>query len=141
MSNEFNRILPDNPCGKVGLAESQLWNGELIKSTLVVIFSSQETPVGDGSWYWKIDNPRTLRDITRLLIILKERANTINGSEQNDPWVQEPRNRIPTDYVASQDAFDNDGQNYHTGNTKHNYTIGWFTEITWFPITSTNTSR
>ena len=39
----------------------------------------------------------TLKTITKVTNILKERANTINGSEQNDYWVQEPRNRIPTD--------------------------------------------
>ena len=38
MSNEFNIFLPDNPCRKVELAESRFMNGELLKSTLIVIF-------------------------------------------------------------------------------------------------------
>ena len=42
MSNEFNIFLPDNPCKEVGLAESRFMNGELLKSTLIVIFWFKE---------------------------------------------------------------------------------------------------
>ena len=30
--------------------------------------------------------------------------------------------------MASRDAFDNDGQNHHIGNTKHGHITGWFSK-------------
>ena len=77
MSNEFNIFVPDNPCRKVELAESQFLNGELIESALVVIIGSKIF-CHSGSWYWKNDIPRTSRTITRVTNILRELANTIN---------------------------------------------------------------
>ena len=48
---KFNMFLPDNPCREVGLAESRFMNGELLKSTLVVIFWFRRTLAKNGSWY------------------------------------------------------------------------------------------
>ena len=55
-----------------------IMNGELIKSTLVVIFWFKRTSAKDGSWYWKNDIPWTPRTIAKVTNILKELANTIN---------------------------------------------------------------
>ena len=63
---------------KVGLAESQLLNGELIKSTLVVIFWFKRTSAIMVHGIWKKKIPRTSRTIAKVTNILKELANTIN---------------------------------------------------------------
>ena len=42
MSNEFNIFLPVNPCRKVETGRAISYNGELIKSTLVVIVQFNE---------------------------------------------------------------------------------------------------
>ena len=57
---------------KGGVDRVTIWSGELITSTLIMIFSSRRTFDRDGPWYWKNDIPRTFRTKTRLLIILKE---------------------------------------------------------------------
>ena len=72
MSNEFNIILPDNPCRKSEVGRFAIWSRELITNTLVMIFNSRRTFDKDGPWYWKNDIPRTLRTTTRLLIILED---------------------------------------------------------------------
>ena len=59
---------------KGGVDRVTLWSGELITSTLIMIFSSRRTFERDGPWYWKNDIPCTLRTTTRLLIILDELA-------------------------------------------------------------------
>ena len=69
MSNEFNIFLPDNPCRKGRTGRATMYNGELIKSTQVVIFQFNEEllpQVVHGIWKKKI--PRTSRTIARLLI-------------------------------------------------------------------------
>ena len=48
-------------------------NGELIKSTLIVIFWFKGF-CHIGSWYWKKDIPRTSRTIAKVTNILKELA-------------------------------------------------------------------
>ena len=59
---------------KGGFDRVTVWSGELITSTLIMIFSSRRTFDRDGPWYWKNDIPRTLRTTTRLLIIREELA-------------------------------------------------------------------
>ena len=49
-------------------------NGELIMSTLVVIFRFKRTSAISSSWYWKNDIPRTSKTITKVTNILKELA-------------------------------------------------------------------
>ena len=49
-------------------------NGELIKSTLIVIFWVQKNFCNIGSWYLKNDIPRTSRTIAKVNNILKELA-------------------------------------------------------------------
>ena len=53
-------------------------NGELVKSTLVVIFRFKRTSAISSSWYWKNDIPQTSRTNAKVTNILKERANTTN---------------------------------------------------------------
>ena len=77
MSNKFKIFLPDNPCRKVGLADSQFLNGEPIKITLIVIFWFKGF-CHIGSWYWKKDIPWTSRTIAKVTNILRELANTNN---------------------------------------------------------------
>ena len=76
MSNEFNIFLPDNPCRKVGLAESQ-YEWSTTRSTLVVIFWFGRTLAkmvhGTGRTI-----TTDLEDYHKVTNILKERANTIN---------------------------------------------------------------
>ena len=61
MSNEFNIFLPDNPCRKVDLADSQ-YNGELLISTPVVIFWFKRTSAISSSWYLEEGNTTDLED-------------------------------------------------------------------------------
>ena len=53
-------------------------NGELIKSTLAVIFWLKELLPRMVHGIWMKEIPRTLRTIARVTNILKELANTIN---------------------------------------------------------------
>ena len=62
--------------GRTGRAT--IYNGELIKSTLVVIFGSKELLPRMVHGNWKKDVPRTSRTIAKVTNILKELANTIN---------------------------------------------------------------
>ena len=75
---KFNRFLPDNPCGKVELAKLRFMNGELIKSTLVVIFWFKRTSAISSSWYLEEGNTTDLEDYRKVTNILNELANTIN---------------------------------------------------------------
>ena len=75
---KFNMFLPDKPCREVGLAESQFMNGELLKSTLIVIFRFKRTPAKNGSWYLEEGNTTDLEDYRKVTNILRELANTIN---------------------------------------------------------------
>ena len=53
-------------------------NGELLKSTLIVIFWFKRTPAKNGSWYLEEGNTTDLEDYRKVTNNLKERANTIN---------------------------------------------------------------
>ena len=77
MSNEFNIFLPDNPCRKVELAESQ-HRIENSSRALVVIFWFKELLPSTVHSIWKKEIPRTSRTIAKVTNILKELANTIN---------------------------------------------------------------
>ena len=55
-----------------------MYNGELIKSTLVVIFWFKRTSAISSSWYLEERNTTDLEDYRKVTNILKELANTIN---------------------------------------------------------------
>ena len=76
---KFNIFLPDNPCRKVELAESRFMNGELLKSTLIVIFSVQRgTSAISSSWYLEEEDTTASRTIAKVTNNLRELAITIN---------------------------------------------------------------
>ena len=62
--------------GRTGRAT--IYNGELIKRTLVMIFWFKRTPAKNGSWYLEEGNTTDLEDYRKVTNILKELANTIN---------------------------------------------------------------
>ena len=62
--------------GRTGRFTMQI--GELIKSTLIVIFWFKRTSAIMVHGIWKKEIPWTSRTITKVTNILKERANTIN---------------------------------------------------------------
>ena len=74
---KFHMFLPDNPCREVGLAESRFMNGELLKSTMIVVFWFKNFCL-NGSWYLEERNTTNLEDRRKVTNILKERADTIN---------------------------------------------------------------
>ena len=53
-------------------------NGELIESTLVVIFWFRRTPAKNGSWYLEERYTTDLEDYRKVTNILKALAITIN---------------------------------------------------------------
>ena len=72
MSNDFNIILPDNPCRKVELAESQYSMENSSRALLLSSFGSEELlprMVHDNG---KKHVPRTSRTIAKVTNILKE---------------------------------------------------------------------
>ena len=75
---KFNIILPDNPCRKVELAESQYSMENSSRALLLSSFGSEELLPRMVHGNWKKDVPRTSRTITKVTNILKELANTIN---------------------------------------------------------------
>ena len=75
---EFNIILPDNPCGKVELAESQCSMENSSTALFLSSFGSEELLPRMVHGNWKKDVPRTSRTIAKVTNILKELANTIN---------------------------------------------------------------
>ena len=93
--------------GRIGRVTTMEWRTHQEHSCCDLLV--QKNFCHTGSWYWKNDKPPTLKTITKVTNILKEPANTINRNKQIKAWVQEPRNRIPTNLMASQDAFENDG--------------------------------
>ena len=62
--------------GRTGRAT--IYNGELIKSTLVVIVRFNRTPAKNGSWYLEERYTTDLEDYRKVTNILKELTNTIN---------------------------------------------------------------
>ena len=75
---KFNIILPDNPCRKVELAESQYSMENSSTALLLSSFGSEELLPRMVHGNWKKDVPRTSRTIAKVTNILKELANTIN---------------------------------------------------------------
>ena len=75
---KFNIILPDNPCRKVELAESQYSMENSSRALLLPSFGSEELLPRMVHGNWKKDVPRTSRTIAKVTNILKELANTIN---------------------------------------------------------------
>ena len=59
---KFNIFLPDNPCRKVELAESRFMSGDLLKSTLIVIFFDPITSAISSSWYLEEDDATDFKD-------------------------------------------------------------------------------
>ena len=53
-------------------------NGELLKSTLIVIFWLKRTPAKNGSWYLEERYTMDLEDYRRVTNILRELENTNN---------------------------------------------------------------
>ena len=74
---KFNRFLPDNPCRKVELTESQLWMENSTRVLWLWYFGSKKLCL-NGSWYLEEGNTTDLEDCRKVTNILKERANTIN---------------------------------------------------------------
>ena len=74
----FNIILPDNPCRKVELAESQYSMENSSRALLLSYFGSEELLPRMVHGIWKNDIPRTSRTIAKVTNILKALAITIN---------------------------------------------------------------
>ena len=67
MSNKFNIFLPDNPCRKVELAESQYeWSTPQERTGCDLLVKRTSAIMVHG--IWKKEIPRTSRTVTRLLI-------------------------------------------------------------------------
>ena len=75
---KFNIILPDNPCRKVELAESQYSMENSSRALLLSSFGSEELLPGMVHGIWKNDIPWTSRTIAKVTNILRELANTNN---------------------------------------------------------------
>ena len=75
---KFNIILPDNPCRKVELAESQYSMENSSRALLLSSFGSEELLPRMVHGNWKNDIPRTSRTIAKVTNILKALAITIN---------------------------------------------------------------
>ena len=75
---KFNIFLPDNPCRKVELAESQYSMENSSGALLLSSFGSEELLPRMVHGIWKNDIPRISRTIAKVTNILKELANTIN---------------------------------------------------------------
>ena len=61
MSNKFNIFLPDNPCGKVGLADSQYgWSTPQERPGCDLLV--QTNFCHNGSWYLEEGNTTDLED-------------------------------------------------------------------------------
>ena len=75
---KFNIFLPDNPCRKVELAESQYSMENSSRALLLSSFGSEELLPRMVHGIWKNDIPRASRTIAKVTNILKELANTIN---------------------------------------------------------------
>ena len=78
MSNEFNIFLPDNPCRKVELAQSQHSMENSSGALLLSSFGSEELLPRMVHGIWKNDIPRTSWTNAKVTNNLKEQANTIN---------------------------------------------------------------
>ena len=78
MSNEFNIFLPDNPCRKVELAESQYSMENSSRALLLSSFGLEELLPRMVHGIWKNDIPWTSRTIAKVTNILKALAITIN---------------------------------------------------------------
>ena len=76
--SKFNIILPDNPCRKVELAESQHNMENSSRALLFSSFGSEELLPRMVHGIWKNDIPRTSRTIAKVTNILKALAITIN---------------------------------------------------------------
>ena len=74
---KFNIFLPDNPCRKVELAESQYSMENSLRALVLSSFGSEELLPRMIHGNWKKDVPRTSRTIAKVTNILKELANTI----------------------------------------------------------------
>ena len=74
MSNEFNIFLPDKPCRKVELADSQCRMKNSSRALLLWPFGSKELLPRMVHGIWKKEIPRTSRTITKVTNILKVRA-------------------------------------------------------------------
>ena len=66
---------------------------------------------------WKKELPRTSRAIAKVTNILKVRATLSTRSRVNHEFENPGVEYLLL--MASRDAFENGGQNYHSGNTKH----------------------
>ena len=75
---KFNIILPDNPCRKVELAESQYSMENSSKALLLSYFGSEELLPRMVHGNWKKEIPRTSRTIVKVTNNLRELAITIN---------------------------------------------------------------
>ena len=75
---KFNIILPDNPCRRVELAESQYSMENSSTALLLSSFGSEELLPRMVHGNWKKDTPRTSRTIAKVTNILKELAITIS---------------------------------------------------------------
>ena len=75
---KFNIILPDNPCRKVELAESQYSMENSSRELLLSSFGSEELLPRMVHGNWKKDVPRTSRTIAEVTNILMELANANN---------------------------------------------------------------
>ena len=75
---KFNIFLPDNPCRKVELAESQHSMENSSRALLLSSFGSEELLPRMVHGIWKKEIPRTSRTNAKVTNILKELANTIN---------------------------------------------------------------
>ena len=74
---KFNIILPDNPCRKVELAESQYSMENSSRALLLSSFGSEELLPRMVHGIWKNDIPRTSRTNAKVTNNLRELANTI----------------------------------------------------------------
>ena len=75
---KFNMFLPDNPCRKVELAESQYSMENSSTALLLSSFGSEELLPRMVHGNWKKDVPQTSSTNAKVTNILKELANTIN---------------------------------------------------------------
>src|SRR3954468_21887256 len=82
MSNEFNKFLPDNPCGMIELAESQYeWSTPQEHPGCDLLVQRTSALMVHG--IWKKEIPRTSRAIAKVTNILKVRATLSTRSRVN----------------------------------------------------------
>ena len=74
----FNIILPDNPCRKVELAESQHSMENSSRALFLSSFGSEELLPRMVHGIWKKGIPWTSKTNAKVTNFLKELANTIN---------------------------------------------------------------